>query len=199
MISVRTAGLVASMSLSSAKANRRSVVDAVEPVLKLCYPGLLAPRSIDDPALVRQHMAQERRGRAAGEGAELARQVRLVGVAAGVGQRRQAPSAAALEQAGGVVEAQHPREQLRRHAELAPKADREVLAATAKLSGQRAHTDATGAVLQPPQRPGQVARHRAGGDETLLHEPLQDGQSARMRVGLMQSLDQLVRRGAEEV
>src|SRR5690242_2379737 len=91
----------------------------------------------------------ERRRRPSGELGELAREVRLVGVAAVGGQAGQRRAA---EPPPGALEAQHPRRELRRRADLLGEAAGQVPPRAAELRGQLADPHPPAAALQ--QRPG---------------------------------------------
>src|SRR6266508_2699078 len=90
-------------------------------------------------------------GRAAGEGVELAYQVGLVVVAAVGGEPRQAVGRAALQQAAGAVEPDHPGGRLRRQPDLGTEPARQLTVAPSDVrreSGDRHR--ASGAQQAPP-------------------------------------------------
>ena len=116
-------------------------------------PGGRPRQSVDEPAFVRQLAAHEAGGRAAGECPKVARQMRLIGIAADICQLCPACDLIAPQLSDGVIEPQNAGEQLWRHAELAPEADAEVLPAPTEFLSQRGHPNASGTGLQPLQSP----------------------------------------------
>src|SRR5579872_1736507 len=119
-----------------------------------------AVRSQREAAVIGQGAAHERGGRRAGEFLEVAREMRLVRIAAGIGERSKARDGAASRPAQGAIEAQDPAEQFRRDAEFARKAHRQMLAAAADLFGERGDGKAAAARLQSLRGKSEIGGRR---------------------------------------
>src|SRR6266516_523235 len=117
----------------------------------------------------RQALREELGRRRSRELAEVAVEMRLVVVAAVVGDLGPALLGLAAEQAKRPVEAEDASDRLRRQADLPAELRRKVAAAASELARERADLDPAGGLLQP--LPG---THDVGGERPRVEEPARE-------------------------
>src|SRR4051794_29930469 len=111
---------------------------------------------------VRQAPREVVGGRRAGERAEVAVEVRLVVVAAVLGDLGEARAVVLLQPGERMLEAEHASERLRCHAEVLAELERQVARAASHLACERPDGDAAVRRAQPLPRPHQAGRRWGG-------------------------------------
>ena len=169
-------------------------------VLEKCHLLGRSPASPQhDAAGIRLRAAREIGRRHAGELTEIVDQMRLVVIAAAVGQFAPVDCAAFAQRTERALEAMDASERLRRKADLLAKESSEMLPADAGIARELGRAQLAAAFGEPSRRPIHQRMNVAAGDADV-EQPLLDEREARLRiVRFEQSFAKMQRALAEEV
>src|SRR5262245_52331859 len=104
--------------------------------------------------------------------------MRLVVIAAAIGDLCPARVAAAVQKLADAMEALNARDDLRRQSDLVMESGDQVLAAAADLAGQGADVDVAAGRLDAAPRPGDAGRRRAARRDAVRDQPVEQREAA---------------------